>query len=639
MGRTKKILLIALSSLMAAQAPAMAGELVVEDEALLIEEAVHEETGVMPEFIQENAAGSDTPGEAIITEDAVEEDIEEVPVTEESSDAFLFEEPEEESIIPEDSFDVDLEEEPVEEIIEDIAAEPPNDVVSDAEGLIVEDEPESVGASSGKCGDNVSWTLNDDNVLVISGTGNMWDWEDFTGANNSPWYEVREKVKNVIINPGVTNIGENAFCNCYSLTSITIPDTVTSIEWYAFSDCSSLTSITIPGSVTNIGGQAFLNCSSLESVTIPNSVTCIKQGTFSYCTSLKNVTIPDSVTSIEMSAFHCCRSLTGITIPDKVLYIEGGVFFGCSALATVTIPDSVVSIWESAFEKCSSLESITIPDSVKKIEMDAFSECASLSSITIPGGVTEIGDNAFGGCSSLKTIKFEGDAPKFGSNAWDSNNTFKNVTATACFPYDNRTWAPGVRKNYGGKITWVPVRENGKVGFRDVTDPLKFFYEAVYWAVDTGITTGFNDYTFRLYTNCNRAAVVTFLWRLAGKPDRGITNVFSDMTGNSDFDHAITWASEIGITTGYDDGTFRPWVTCNRSAIVTFLWRYAGEPAPAEPAGFSDMTDNDDFNNAISWAAEKGITTGYDDGTFRPWNECQRQAVVTFLWRFAGLEE
>ena len=72
---------------------------------------------------------------------------------------------------------------------------------------------------------------------------------------------------------------------------------------------------------------------------------------------------------------------------------------------------------------------------------------------------------------------------------------------------------------------------------------------------------------------------------------------------------------------------------------MTFLWRYAGEPAPVEPAGFSDMTDNDDFNNAISWAAEKGITTGYDDGTFRPWNECQRQAVVTFLWRFAGLEE
>ena len=173
--------------------------------------------------------------------------------------------------------------------------------------------------------------------------------------------------------------------------------------------------------------------------------------------------------------------------------------------------------------------------------------------------------------------------------------------------------------------------------FDDVTDPSLFYYDPIYWAVDNNITTGYTDNTFRPNNNCNRAAVVTFLWRLAGKPDMGITNAFSDMTGNDDFDHAITWAAANGITTGYNDGTFRPWDTCHRAAIVTFLWRYAGRPEPNSMANFSDMTGNTDFNKAISWAAEKNITTGYKDGTFRPYNQCLRLAVATFLYRYANL--
>ena len=173
--------------------------------------------------------------------------------------------------------------------------------------------------------------------------------------------------------------------------------------------------------------------------------------------------------------------------------------------------------------------------------------------------------------------------------------------------------------------------------FKDVTDPTAFFYDPIYWAVDNGITTGYKDNTFRPYNNCNRAAVVTFLWRLAGKPDMGITNAFKDMTGNDDFDRAITWAASKRIATGYNDGTFRPWETCHRAAIVTFLWRFAGRPEPNAMASFPDMTGNDAFNKAISWAAEKGITTGYNDGTFRPWNQCSRLAVVSFLYRYANL--
>lgn len=173
--------------------------------------------------------------------------------------------------------------------------------------------------------------------------------------------------------------------------------------------------------------------------------------------------------------------------------------------------------------------------------------------------------------------------------------------------------------------------------FNDVTNPSLFYYEPVYWAVDEGITTGYDDNTFRPNNNCNRAAVVTFLWRLAGRPMPSKQASFKDMTGNADFDTAISWASENGITTGYEGNLFKPWATCNRAAIVTFLWRYAGKPTPSSMASFKDMTGNLDFDKAISWAAEKGITTGYDDNTFRPWNQCLRLAIVSFLYRYAHL--
>ncbi|MBQ9065864.1 MAG: S-layer homology domain-containing protein [Blautia sp.] len=171
--------------------------------------------------------------------------------------------------------------------------------------------------------------------------------------------------------------------------------------------------------------------------------------------------------------------------------------------------------------------------------------------------------------------------------------------------------------------------------FKDVTDPTEFYFEPIYWAAELGITTGYDDNTFRPMNECNRAAVVTFLWRIAGQPQPKKMASFKDMTKNADFDKAISWAAEEGITTGYNDNTFRPWAICNRAAIVTFIWRYAGRPEPKKMASFKDMTKNSDFDKAISWAAEQDITTGWADNTFRPWDTCKRLAVVTFLHRFA----
>ena len=222
----------------------------------------------------------------------------------------------------------------------------------------------------------------------------------------------------ITIPDGVTTIASGAFSGCSSLTSITIPDSVTTIGDWAFGDCSELTSITIPDSVTTIGCGAFGYCSSLTSITIPDSVTVINAYTFQE-TGLTSITIPDSVTTIGDDAFYC-SSLTSIIIPDSVTTIGGGAFYECSRLTSITIPDSVTTIGDWVFYYCTSLTSITIPDSVTTIGKGAFFDCSSLTSITIPDSVTTIGGGAFRYCSSLTSITIPDSVTTIGNFAFDS---------------------------------------------------------------------------------------------------------------------------------------------------------------------------------------------------------------------------
>ena len=155
----------------------------------------------------------------------------------------------------------------------------------------------------------------------------------YSSASDSRNYVYRNSIEKIEIGSSVTSIGNYAFYNCYSLTSITIPNGVTSIGNYAFYNCYSLTSITIPDGVTSIRQYAFMQCYSLTSITIPNGVTMIANDAFGSCSSLSSITIPDSVTSIASSAFKYCYSLTSITIPDSVTSIGQSAFYNCYSVA------------------------------------------------------------------------------------------------------------------------------------------------------------------------------------------------------------------------------------------------------------------------------------------------------------------
>jgi len=197
----------------------------------------------------------------------------------------------------------------------------------------------------------------------------------------------------------VTSIGNNAFANLTSLTSVTIPNGVTNIGSGAFSTCYGLTNVTIPNSVISMGDNAFYGCFSLKGLAIPNSVTSIGSGAFSYCAGLTSITIPASVTSIGQQAFVNCSSLTAINVdlnnPDYSSV--NGVLFDRSQHTLVEYPGGVGG-------------SYTIPGSVTHIGEWAFVTC-NLASITIPSGVTGIGSDAFFDCTSLTSLYFAGNAP------------------------------------------------------------------------------------------------------------------------------------------------------------------------------------------------------------------------------------
>ena len=228
----------------------------------------------------------------------------------------------------------------------------------------------------------------------------------------------------------------NSYTDEYS-GAVTIPATityggttysVTSIGDFAFRECTSLTSITIPNSVTSIGYGAFYGCSGLASIQVESGNTTydsrnncnaiIETATNSMIVGCMNTVIPNSVTTIGNSAFYNCSGLTSITIPNSVTSIGSSAFSGCSGLTSIDIPNSVITIGYAAFSGCSGLTSINIPNSVTSIGDYAFYGCTGLTSITIPNSVTAIGDQAFDGCSGLTSIDLPESITSIGYNAF-----------------------------------------------------------------------------------------------------------------------------------------------------------------------------------------------------------------------------
>lgn len=225
----------------------------------------------------------------------------------------------------------------------------------------------------------------------------------------------------------VTSIGTSAFHGCYSLKTITIPNSVTNIGDWSFAGCSSLLSINIPNSVTKIGDNVFWECESITSITIESKITSIGTGVFHNCKKLKSFTIPNSVKSIGTNAFNNCYDMSSIIIPDSLTSIGYGAFSNCYSLTSITIPNTVTSIGNLAFYGCTSLKSIVIPYGITEIAYELLMYCSNLISIDIPNTVTSIENGAFDDCSSLTTIIIPDSVNNIGNGAFCSCSSLTNI--------------------------------------------------------------------------------------------------------------------------------------------------------------------------------------------------------------------
>lgn len=277
---------------------------------------------------------------------------------------------------------------------------------------------------SGKCGTDVTWTLDSTGLLIISGRGDMTNYGEYS---NHPWSSYRSAITSIVIEDSVTSIGDRAFFACVNLVSITIPNSITSIGEYAFCGCSNLPTITIPSLVESIGYRAFLDCSSLINLNIPDSVTSIGSSAFTNCSSLTNLTIGNSVKTIGSYAFYRCSSLSSVAIPSSVTSIYWSAFSECTSLTNVSIPNSVISIGDYAFNDCINLTFIDIPSSIESMGSYVFSGCINLTSANISEGVTVLGGKTFAGCTSLESITIPSSVKNMGSYEFSGCTSLTSV--------------------------------------------------------------------------------------------------------------------------------------------------------------------------------------------------------------------
>ena len=341
--------------------------------------------------------------------------------------------------------------------------------------------------AKGACGDNLTYTIYPDNTMLISGTGDMWDFE---GTINDDYSRA---IQTLIVEEGVTSIGKNAFSDFYGLSSVSLPNTLVSIGSHAFWSCDDLYSITIPSSVTDISEDAFLysnlttliveegnpvydsrnNCNAIirtssneliigcGSTSISNSVTSIGEYAFHGCRRLSSVEIPNSVTTIGRTAFAGCWNLISLTIPNSVTSIGEHAFRECTGLNSIIvetgnpiydsrdncnaiiesstntllfgckntiIPNSVTSIGNNAFDSYYNLISITIPNNVTSIGSGAFHYCSGLTSVIIPNSVISIGSGAFNGCRNLTSVEIPNSVTSIGNGAFSGCSSLASIT-------------------------------------------------------------------------------------------------------------------------------------------------------------------------------------------------------------------
>ena len=285
----------------------------------------------------------------------------------------------------------------------------------------------------GICGADLTWEIDDNGTLIVSGTGEMYDYGYH--EYRALWSRHADSIKNVVIEAGVTSIGKDAFVYCDNITSVTIPASVTSIGEGAFRLCNKLSTVNYGGTANkwnaiSIGNDndnltgANINYAGITWTYNNGTLTISGTGDvddynnssapwYDHRYDTTKIVISNGVTGIGEGAFCYFTELTSVSLPGSLKSIGAYAFRGCSSLKSVVIPDSVTSIGEGAFYRCTALTTATVSNSVSRISYGTFMSCENLISVTIPNSVKSIGEKAFYNCGSLTDVYYKGSTAQW----------------------------------------------------------------------------------------------------------------------------------------------------------------------------------------------------------------------------------
>ncbi len=496
----------------------------------------------------------------------------------------------------------------------------------------------------------------------------------------------------VTLSEGLKTIGDNAFRGCSSLVSIVIPNSVTSIEYGAFANCSNLTKITLPESLLTMEEYVLSGCSSLREITLPNSVQVIGNYLFYECSSLENVTLSTGLLALPEYLFANCTSLEEVYIPENVLLLNQGVFYNCPNLVSVYIPLSILSIGKGAFTGCYSFANVYYEGTVEdwnKIDInyesksgvwsnnDALADAAmhySSTEIMMSGiyeAVQYVPFNAVLSGVSYTTALTSGRLPN-GLGLF-SDGTISGIpteAGTFTFTLSNGeeytltvqagTSATIEAQNDYNIIEYVPeITSNAVDQIYHIDGPYEEFLafyingnkmiEDVEFEAEEGSTviTIFAQ-TFAQQSEGTHTIAATFatsedntvaqVSQLVEKTVEAIPATFpyTDVSGSAWYYDYVYLMYRRGIIAGTSATTYSPSSNLTRGMMVDALYQLAGAPS-ATTSDFSDVSADAWYADAVSWAAEVGVTQGVGDNMFAPDTSITREQMATMIQRYCDL--
>ena len=550
------------------------------------------------------------------------------------------------------------------------------------------DAPDDVIAS-GECGNHASYTLTEDGVLTISGEGptdSFYDISTGTAKNTAPWSEYMEQICKVVIEEGITELGQWAFDGATALTSVSLPESLEAIgpsafsysaitqiklpenmkEIQGFSACTKLKSITFGENVTAIGDYCFSGCSALKEIQIPATVQELGHGCFQYtglisvevpqgiqtlpgecfahCKKLTQVVLPDSIKLMVNNCFDDCTSLQEVSLPDGLEEIQRCAFQNCTALKSVTIPEGI-DVIDGLFSGCSALEEVNLPSTVKRIESGAFNYCTALESIVLPDGLKELGYGAFFGCSALQYIVIPDGTLEIGERCFAYCKNLElavipdTVSTIGDSAFMNCSALQGIR---------IPIKLK-RIEFQQFSNCKKLETVFLPTSVETIGADAFEGCSklaevyypgtekqlqnIRIGDGNNRLLKAQF-YLIDGYPD-AYYGLF-DLPAEDNWAYpGIAFCLDNGIMNGMGNGLFQPGGSTTRAQLVTILYRLMGEPAVSAKTPFKDLKQ-DWYKNAVAWAYENGVVNGMSKTEFQPDTPITREMMMTILYRLTG---